>query len=185
MNNIYFTADLHLGPYNHRTLAQRGFKSDWVKHMNFIMDSINKKVDRGDILYILGDLGFKDSPEELEKFLKSLNCQKRIALGNHDDFKILQQLKKKNVIQNVKETFNFKYAGRFFDCSHMPKREWHNFYKNGFHLYGHTHGLLPQFYRSMDVGIDNIGYSPVSINEVIDILSKYNNIDERGNRFDT
>lgn len=184
MNNIYFISDLHVGPHNYRTLAQRGFKSDWIKHMNFVRDSINAKLNRGDMLYILGDLGFKDATRDLEDFLKSLRCQKKIAIGNHDNRKQLMKLKEKGIVQDVKESFNFTYAGMFFDCSHMPKREWNHFYRNGFHLYGHTHGNLPQFFRSMDVGIDNIGYTPISINEVIDILSKYDNIDERGKRFD-
>ena len=30
----------------------------------------------------------------------------------------------------------------------------------------------------MDVGIDNIGYTPININEVITLLGKYSNIDK-------
>ena len=30
----------------------------------------------------------------------------------------------------------------------------------------------------MDVGIDNIGYTPISVDEVMAQLSKYDNIDE-------
>ena len=181
INNIYFIADLHVGPYSNRTLSCRGFKADWVRHLNLVRDSINAKVLRSDLLYILGDLGFKDATRDLEDFLKSLRCQKKVAIGNHDSKRQLQKLKEKGIIQDVKENYIFKYAGYDFDLSHFPKREWNQFYRNGFHLYGHTHGKLPQYYRSMDVGIDNIGYTPIAINEVIDILGKYNNTDERGN----
>lgn len=184
MSNILFIADLHVGPYNHRTLSLRGFKSDWVRHLNIVRDSINARVVRGDMLYILGDLGFKNMTRDLEDFLKSLHCQKKIAIGNHDNKRQLQKLKDKGIIQDVKENYNLKYGNYYFDLSHFPKREWNHFYENGFHLYGHTHGNLPQYYRSMDVGIDNIGYTPITINEVIDALERYNNIDERGNRYE-
>lgn len=184
MNDFYFIADLHVGPYNHRTLSQRGFKSDWISHMNLVRDSINKKLHRSDTLYILGDLGFKDATKDLEDFLKSLKCVKKVAIGNHDSKRQLQKLKEKGIIQDVKESYNVKINGYQFHLSHFPLREWNGFYNNGFHCYGHTHGNLPMFLRSMDCGIDAIGFTPINYLEVVDILSKYTNIDERGMRID-
>lgn len=184
MNKIYFIADLHVGPYNNRTVSLRNFKGDWLSHTNFVRDNINETCERSDLLYILGDVGFKDMTQGLEDFLKSLRCRKKLVVGNHDSKKQLQKLKDSGIIEDVKDYYNLHLNNNYFHLTHYPLREWWHFFENGYHLYGHTHGSLPKYLRSMDVGIDNIGYKPINQHEVISLLEDYVNVDEYRKRID-
>lgn len=178
MNNIYFTADLHCGPYNRRTMRDRGFCCDWQKHQDFVTETINANLHKSDILYIAGDLGWKDDYEGLKSFMQSLKCVKKVAVGNHDNKKHLLQLKAEGILQDVKDAYCFIKYGTQFHITHYPLREWYGFFDNGIHLHGHTHGNLSSYLKSMDVGIDAIGYKPISMNEVIDLLKDKYNVDE-------
>lgn len=185
MNQVYFTADLHVGPYNRRTLQNRGFGTDWVRHMEIVRDSINETCDRSDLLYIGGDLGFKGEFQMLSDFIKSLRCRKKIVIGNHDDKKQLIGLKNHDLIEDVKNQYCFKLYNEYFHISHYPLMEWNHFFENAIHLHGHTHGNLPQNnLRMLDVGIDNVGYKPISANEVIDRLKNKRNVDEYKKRLE-
>ena len=182
-NNIYFQADWHLGPNCFRTLSQRGFGTNWVQHMEHLRKCIQETVSRNDILFILGDLGFKGDTRLLGDFIKSLKCQVFVCYGNHDSEREIDKLKKENVICDCRESYRFNWQDNSFHLSHFPLKEWHNFYRGGYHLYGHTHANIPQYLRSMDVGIDNIGYYPIHIKDVISKLSYYKNT-ENGKRID-
>ncbi len=182
--DIYVIADTHVGPYSNRTISLRGFKSDWIAHMQHLLASINYAVKKQDTLYILGDVGFKNATKDLEDFIKSINCRVKICDGNHDSIKQLKKLHEKGIIQDFKHEYNIQYRNNYFHLSHFPKREWEYFFLNGYHCYGHTHGQLPRYLRSMDVGIDNIGYSPIHLDEVVRQLDKFTNINELKKRID-
>jgi hypothetical protein len=47
-------------------------------------------------------------------------------------------------------------------------------YKGSYLLFGHTHGKLKGHGRSIDVGVDSWGYQPVSPDEAILAMKKYN-----------
>jgi hypothetical protein len=61
--------------------------------------------------------------------------------------------------------------------SHYSHRVWNGSHKGITHLYGHSHGLIDDFNKSMDVGVD-VAYRmfgewrPFHLNEIIDIMSK-------------
>lgn len=190
---VFVISDLHVGPYNRRTLSLRGFKCDWIAHMNHVRNCINEKCDKQSILYILGDNGFKDATRDLEDFFKSLKPQLKLCFGNHDNKKQLQKLKEKGIIQDVKHDYNLEYMGNYFYLSHYPCSDWWHYFmktpenqnRGSYHIHGHCHGTLPQKpIRRLDVSIDNIGYYPISFIEIMQRLQQYSNIDEYGKRID-
>ena len=67
--------------------------------------------------------------------------------------------------------------------SHFPIRSWEGMHKGYFHLYGHSHGTLPENGTlSFDVGVDSVGYAPISSEEVLKKLSsgKIKTVDGHG-----
>lgn len=182
--DILAISDLHVGPNNRRTLGVRGYGADWISHMNFVRDNINSVVKSQSILYILGDLGFKDDTKALKDFLKSLRCRKKVAKGNHDSDKQLKKLHEEGVLEDYKDNFTIKYRDEIIFMSHYPYLEWPKFFDNSIHLYGHCHGNFKNNYRSLDVGIDSIGYTPVKLSEVIYLMQDKRNVDEYKNRID-
>lgn len=184
MNNTYFIADLHCGPYNRRTVQQRGFGTDWQRHTDCVIENINQVVTKCDQIYLLGDLGHRDDYQALKNMILSLNTKQIfITIGNHDNKKLLLKLKEDNLVQDVKEHFNIKINNNYFHLAHYPKIEFPYFFENGIHLFGHVHNNLPELpYKMLDVTIDSIGYKPISAFEVIDRLKNKNNVDEYRNR---
>ena len=182
--NIYAISDLHVGPYNNRTLTLRGFAPDWIKHMQYVIQCINETCKKQDTLYVLGDIGFKDATKDLEDFIKSLNCRVKICDGNHDSIKQLKKLHEKGIIQDFKHEYNLEYRSYYFHFSHYPKAEWWNFFENSIHGFGHCHGNYKPKFRSYDIGIDSIGYHPMHLSELANILKDKINVDKYKNRIE-
>jgi calcineurin-like phosphoesterase family protein len=49
-------------------------------------------------------------------------------------------------------------------------RTWHRSHYNAWLLYGHSHGRLPPIGKSWDVGVDNNNFTPISFEQVKDIM---------------
>lgn len=181
-NRIFLISDLHAGTHNNRTQNIRGFKS-WEEHDECVLENINSTANKkSDILYILGDLGYKDDKEGLKTFISKIIAQKFVSFGNHDNPKQIMALKASGIICDAKPFYKLKYKEDYIFMSHFPHREWENFYKNGYHAFGHCHGNMEDYLRSSDVGIDHIGYRPIHIEEFINKLKSKNNIDKYGKR---
>ena len=70
--DIYVTADLHLSNIVNRTIKYRGFNNA-QEHTKYIRNLINSTIkNKSAVLYILGDVGFRDEDDELIHFIKSL-----------------------------------------------------------------------------------------------------------------
>ena len=91
MTQIYFNSDLHLG---HRRVIQfhDEFRAKCMgvqtieQHDEMIFDFWNGTVQKRDIIYILGDVGYN-----LDR-MKGLPGRKRLLLGNHDQSHVLDYL---------------------------------------------------------------------------------------------
>lgn len=159
MNNVFFIADQHFFHARMLEIASRPFSS--VEEMNEKMiEAHNSVVKPGDRVYHLGDFAWK-FPDQI---IPRLNGQNYLIRGNHD-FRI-RNVKKIEGFIWVKDTFKLKVGELHIWLSHYPHREWPNSFHGSFHLHGHVHGQLERYGRSMDVGVDAIGYSPISIEAV-------------------
>ena len=175
---IYFTSDLHLGHNNILKLCSRPFST--IEEMDeYIISAWNKKVKKGDKVYIVGDFIWEKEPEP-QRFLSRLNGTKILVLGNHDS-------KWLNKIDN-KEEYNLIIADKIVEIcheqkvitlSHYPMLEWKNSRKVGskklgYLLHGHIHNNVREEYfvlfkkeNALNVGVDINNFEPVTLQELM------------------
>lgn len=163
-SNLYFVSDFHLSHKNILKYTSRPFQN--VEEMNEgIISNWNKKVSRNDTVIHAGDFCF-GSQEEFSKLSSRLNGNKIWVKGNHDKFP--NSFKFYDVIE-------FSYKGHDFFISHYAHRVWNRSHHGSIHLYGHSHGTLPDDPNSlsMDIGIDcHPNYEPFSFEEVLEHMQK-------------
>jgi calcineurin-like phosphoesterase family protein len=188
--NTWFTSDTHFGHTNIAgpnisswSSGYRNFNS--VHEMNMsIVNGINKYVKEDDILYHLGDWSF-GGPQNIFQFRNYLICKNiHLILGNHDQHIIDKEINYHDTSFNPIELFSSVQDVLTLDIgktklflSHYSHRVWLGSHKGVIHLYGHSHGSIPDFGRSMDVGIDvafkKFGeYRPFNIGDIANIMSK-------------
>jgi len=166
--NIWLTADTHFG---HKAIIDhcgRPFKSE--EEMNEAMiGNWNAVVAPKDTVWHLGDFSYRSKPEV---YFDRLNGKISLCLGNHDKPNLLRRLP----FVEVCDTKYLRWEGERFFLSHYAHRVWRNSHRGTYHLYGHSHGQLPDYGRSMDVGVDAIArltggcYGPVRLSVVADYL---------------
>jgi len=178
---IWFSSDFHFGHSNiagpkvsQWSNGYRDFES--VEEMNkTLIQTINKYVKYNDILYFLGDFcfgGHKNTPS----YRNSLNCQTiHVCRGNHDGHidKYASCFSSINDVMWYRE----KRSNYPIFMSHYSHRVWEGSHKSFIHLYGHSHDTIPDWGKSMDVGVDSayrlVGeYRPFSIDEIVEIMDK-------------
>ena len=158
-HNVWFIADTHFGHRNIIKYCNRPFSSI-EEHDEILMQNWNNTVKGGDTIYHLGDFGFINSDRIIGRLHGNINLIK----GNHDN-EFVTKHKRFNL---VKDVHSIKKYGYHFFLSHYAHRTWSKIRHGGIHLYGHSHGNLPDFGRSTDVGVDVWNYIPVSIDQIIE-----------------
>lgn len=163
---IYFTADWHLWHENMLTLSGRNFKKCNQMH-KLLLRNHNDIVGPEDTLYIVGDVYWKSSVEELRRMMENYNGIKKLILGNHDRLK----------------PFEYMEAGFYqvatwlcveeFILVHDPAYTALNPDRN--HICGHVHDLFKRCKNVLNVGV-NVGvdvwdFKPVSIEQARKELS--------------
>ena len=184
--NIFFISDLHIGHKNVIRFDGRPFKNVEEMHVEMIK-RWNSVVSDDDLVYFLGDLSFGGSG--LTKwFIHSLKGKIHFILGNHDRFKSISKLDRCESIheygteinvkdEDTKETRGSQGYQRII-MSHYPIFSWNKSHYGSWMIHGHCHGSLmksyPDYYKRkvMDVGCNCIDYTPISYQEVKDIMSK-------------
>ena len=184
MNKIYFTSDLHFGHENVIRFDNRPFET--VDEMDAeLIRRWNAKVDRGDLVYVLGDMIWKTKNSTAQNLIENLNGQIILIRGNHDRF--LSNAKAKNCLAAVKDYDDICVTlddgtNRRCVLSHyfIPMYNGHRY--QGIHLHGHSHftdeadyeidlaawlnaeGIRNEIYN---VGCMYWNYEPVTLDEII------------------
>lgn len=165
----HFTADLHFDMPSF--LNRQPFKT-MEEHDAAILDDINYRVARHDILYVLGDMCMSN---RWAHFRNKIRCRTLIhVIGNHDRASMSQHTHKSVLGMPVKlgsvPCWLSHYAHAYWPASH----------KGSLHLYGHCHAQREETLdmvfpgrRSMDCGLDNakrlLGYyRPFSEVEILE-----------------
>jgi len=179
----FYTADLHIGHKNIIKYCNRPFED--VDDMNEqLIKRWNRKVSKGDDVYIIGDVAVCDA-REAAKHLSCLNGNKLLVAGNHDRRNIKNKEFKKQFgwikdlyIAKIPDTDAHDDLQRIF-MFHYACRTWDKCGWESWHLYGHSHGNLPERddMLSLDVGVDSHNYEPLSYNEVKQIMLAKNRLD--------
>ena len=172
--NIWFTADTHMGHGNIIKYCHRPFTD--AKHMDdTIIANWNGVVRSGDIVYHLGDFAFCKTPQDVDGYIKRLNGQIHLILGNHDkhtvtDAKGFAWMGKKYQSKMV------KIGEQYVFMSHYACRVWDHSHHGAWGLFGHSHNTLPDDPNSLscDVGQDAWKFTPVSFEEIKAVMAKKN-----------
>lgn len=176
---MWVTSDLHLGHKNILKFNPATRPYIDVDEMNqALVDNWNSVVQPNDIVFNLGDISFMGFPRTLE-VLRELNGDQTLIFGNHDQrFRKEQNqktLKEEGLIHRFYDYLELKVEGQTICMSHYSMRVWNKMHHGSIMLYGHSHGSLPGFGRSMDVGIDSSDLDscqrPFLLNDVIDYLN--------------
>lgn len=165
MSDIWFVSDNHFQHQNIIKFANRPF-SDVIEMNSVMIDNHNKLIKQNDIVYCLGDFSFCNPMQ----FLKCLNGKWHLIRGNHDHKRAI------NYFESVKDVYGLTVGKNYFWLSHFPHYSWNKSFHGSFHLFGHVHSKFSGIGKSMDVGVDTNNFYPYHIDEVIEILSKKENI---------
>lgn len=163
----FFTSDTHFGHANIIKYCDRPFSS--VGEMDEAMiANWNRRIEPNDVVYHLGDFAFGCDLSHAIKCLKRLKGEIRFIKGNHD--KHLHRLLDEGVLTGWGHTLQ-DYAetaveGQKLVLFHYGLRTWHHSLRGVWHLYGHSHNMLPPLGKSVDVGVDRWDFAPVSMEQL-------------------
>ena len=173
MSNKFVTADHHFfheGIISHcnrpfTKFNDRGEIVPDVPSMNQTMlERWNSVVRPNDIVYYLGDMFYKGHTKDCEGIVDQLNGQIYFVRGNHD-----QVAKKfKHRFLSWGDMLEVKQDGQLLVLCHYALRVWNKSHVGSYHVYGHSHGQLPEDPNSLsfDIGVDCWNFFPVSLDEV-------------------
>ncbi len=160
---IFFTSDTHYGHSNIIKYSKRPFKD--AKEMDeALIENYNSVVKPNDQVYHLGDFSWPDP----QNYFNKLNGQKHLVIGNHDDFHQHKPLK----WNWIKNSYDLKINGLTIILYHYGQRVWNKMHHGALHVYGHSHGTLPPYGKSCDIGVDCWNYYPVSLDQLVEFLNK-------------
>lgn len=159
----FFTADTHFNHEKMMTYCCRQFNS--VEEMNEkLISNWNQVVPTGGLVYHLGDFAWYDPKPILER----LNGQIILIKGNHDRDNVSKHPK----VVRTEKLLNIRVEDQPVTLCHFAMRVWHLSHYGSWHLYGHSHGKLPEWGKSYDVGVDKNFFFPLSWKEIKDIMQK-------------
>jgi calcineurin-like phosphoesterase family protein len=166
--NRFFTSDTH---FDHiKALEWRPMFSS-IRDMNeALVENWNQRVKRGDHVYHLGDFGFFRGDQAV-KLRKLLNGEIHLIMGNHDDN---MRAFERKLFASVRDLHYLTIGDRKAMLCHYPMASWRGSHRGSVMLHGHCHGRLPEdlTLNRIDVGVDSHNFSPISIDEVIEIITK-------------
>lgn len=168
---IYFTSDLHHRHRNILNVCPEHRPWETREQMTeALIEYHNDVVRETDTLYILGDFSFGKAGFTLD-VLRAMIGNKVIIRGNHDEWldKVTEEQLLEVGVANVRDLYCRKFDGTKIVMCHYAIRSWQDQGRGSLRIYGHSHGNLEGFGRSMDVGWDAWGRY-LLLEEVIDRL---------------
>lgn len=120
----------------------------------------NEIIKPSDEVYHLGDFSFSNP----EPFRKRLNGKINLICGSHDYY---FKSKLSSIFDSVALMRILKQVTPNIILCHYAMRSWYASHRGSIMLYGHSHGKLPPYGLSFDVGVDCWDYKPVSYETVM------------------
>lgn len=181
-NNIFWTSDTHWSHNNIIKYCKRPFSS--VEEMNeTLIKNWNSVVKSEDIVFHLGDFMF-GNVNRFWDFRSRLNGKIYLIHGNHD-YELMDKGNIEGGFEMVVPQMKIVVDGQKIYLNHFPMLTFDGIYKEKpcWQLFGHVHSspiavspdidrlkyLLPTQY---DVGVDNNNYTPISFEQVKEIINK-------------
>ena len=176
----FFSSDNHFFHANILKYENRPYST--VEEMNEDMIAKhNHVVKPGDIVYFIGDFAMNSDEAAVLSVLKRLNGEKHFVPGNHD--KVMRSPRIQAEFHRVYPSSHTEIyvadptvrgGKQAITLCHFAMRVWNKSHHGAFHLYGHSHGSLPDDpnSRSFDIGVDCWEFYPISYNKVKEVMSK-------------
>jgi calcineurin-like phosphoesterase family protein len=160
---IWFTADTHFGHANVLKYENRPFM-DCQEMDEYLIAQWNQYVEPGDTIYHLGDFAFC-GVDRMREIFSQLNGNKHLILGNHDDNRT-----RKLGWGSIDWYREIKYAGTKVCLFHFPIENWNGKHHGFYHFHGHCHSNQVDSCNGLrlNVGVDVSGFSPISIEGLLD-----------------
>lgn len=193
--NVFFLGCLHFGHDKEFLWKKRGYSSV-IEHDIDLLKRWNKKVQKGDVVFLLGDTLFGQSGEErLKDLIKELNgSQFYLMPGNHtagwrqlykscfiydvgsvDIFGRVKMQIDDKLVYFIPNYFEIYVDGHPIVLSHYPIRCWNSYAKGSWMLHSHVHGSLESSLSThkqgkiLDCGVESIK-EPLSFSEIKKIM---------------
>lgn len=167
---IYIIADTHFGHENIIRLCSRPFIS--LREMDETMiENWNSVVSPEDDVYIVGDFAYRSA--DPSHYADRLNGKKHLIIGNHDR-KALKDPRFRKHFTEIRDMITVPYGKTHIVMCHYPLAEWDGMYRGAYHFFGHIHNnntrtqqVMNGIKNAYNVGADNIGFTPRTIDEII------------------
>lgn len=178
-SKVYFTSDTHFNHANIIGFCNRPFKN--VEEMNeALIENWNRVIGDDDIVFHLGDFCLGGSAE-WTKVLDRLNGKIYLIMGNHDMKNLRQGYT--NRFELITMQMHIEIGKQKIYLNHYPFLCYGGAYKDTWQLFGHVHTsnnntgkdksrLEYLFPTQYDVGVDNNDFTPVSFEQVKNIIKK-------------
>ena len=173
LDTVWFTADQHFHHANIIKYCKRPYQT--VEEMNNdLIAKWNSVVQKDHVVYSLGDFCL-GGWHQFRSIVDQLQGEINLVPGGHDE-RWLNAARRATHIRVLDPllTLEFMAPGpnTVVVISHYAMRSWDRIHYGAYHLYGHSHGLLPGIGRSMDAGVDCHNYTPVSLRQVLAMLEE-------------
>ncbi|NTF17100.1 metallophosphoesterase [Agrobacterium rubi] len=166
--STFLTADPHFGHAKMITTGTRPFSS--VEEMNQVLvRNWNAVVNEKDVVWVIGDFAFNMTEREIAEIFFSLNGRLRLVLGNHDydNTGEVKAAVARLPWEKIVARAEIKHAGQRIILDHYAGLVWSADHHGSYLAYGHSHGRLLGLPGSIDVGVDNQGYRPISVDQFV------------------
>lgn len=184
-DKLFFTSDTHFSHTNIIKYCNRPFKHTGEMD-EAIIKNWNNKVPKDGVVFHLGDVSLTSSPGYLTSILSRLNGTIYLVKGNHEK----DALGKEYVRNHWKDIFDIceieveddEISGVIQPISmcHYPMLAWNGSHRGSWQLFGHVHGglsnkgIIRHSPNQMDVGVDSHNFTPISYQEVKEIITQQN-----------
>lgn len=164
----WFTSDFHLGHQNILKYCNRPF--DNVEEMDgIIIENMNKTVNHGDTIIHVGDFTLmKNRSDVHRKYISKLRGHWIFIAGSHDHW----------LNRDASHIWSKSIQDKYIVACHYAMRVWPRSHYGSILVYGHSHGHLESFGRSLDVGVDTNNFYPYSSDDVIELTKNKKNFNE-------
>lgn len=171
-SNVFFTSDLHFGHNNIIKYCNRPFENASEMDMALI-ENWNNTVPEDGIVFSVGDFAFTNIGH-VTRILESLNGTIIMITGNHDRLvdKNRSTLLDSGLVHEIVPYKEITVQNQFICMFHYAGRVWNRSHHGSWLLYGHSHGTLSPFGKSVDVGVDSdvilgkTAYRPFTFDEI-------------------
>jgi calcineurin-like phosphoesterase family protein len=171
--NLYFTADEHYGHDNHNggiiKMCNRPFADLDDMREQLIARHNSKVPDSPDSVTVhLGDMFWRKLKTlECVAIVLRLNGRHVYINGNHEEvFNRPESHTLRVMFDDIADVKMLTVGKKMIWLSHYAHRCWPKSHQGSYHVFGHTHGVMPDYRRSHDVGVDANNFYPVSFDEL-------------------